>query len=94
MEIQSNIAPSSLLDGLAPKTGTSARDDLFASMMDRLLAEAATRRRELAQAGEAERRAPVRPERPKPLRGDYGQSQRQGRHVTTWNRALPLRTGA
>jgi len=72
MEIQPNIAPSSLFDSLSQKQGAGDKGDMFASMMDRLIADAANRKREQAKAAaEAEeRKTPVRPDRPKPRHAD------------------------
>ena len=51
MDIQSNKIAASLFDGLAQSQqtqGTGAKDDLFSKMMDRMLADAAARKREQA----------------------------------------------
>lgn len=56
MDIQSNKIAASLFDGLAQSQqtqGTGAKDDLFSKMMDRMLADAAARKRE--QAADAAR---------------------------------------
>lgn len=56
MDIQSNNIAASLFDGLAQSQqnqGTAAKSDLFSKMMDRMLADAAARKRE--QAADAAR---------------------------------------
>ncbi|MBP2229143.1 hypothetical protein J2847_002437 [Azospirillum agricola] len=52
MEIQSNIAASSLFDGLSqPQAqGTGTKDDLFSKMMDRMLSDSIARKRDQADA--------------------------------------------
>ncbi|MBP2298793.1 flagellar hook-length control protein FliK [Azospirillum picis] len=79
MAIQSNSIAASLFDGMAQPQqthGTAAQNDMFSKMMDRMLADAAARKREQAaaeardsgreakeaRAAESQRKAPVRPE--------------------------------
>jgi len=53
MEVQSNNIAASLFDGLGQSQqtqGTATKNDLFSKMMDRMLAEAAARKREQADA--------------------------------------------
>ncbi|MBP2311918.1 flagellar hook-length control protein FliK [Azospirillum soli] len=72
MEIQSNATAASLFESLSQKEGAGAKGDMFASMMNRILTEAANRKREQAQADAeaADRKAPVRADRPKPRHAD------------------------
>ena len=76
MEIQSNATAASLFESLSQKEGAGAKGDMFASMMNRILTEAANRKHELAEAQAraeaADRKAPVRADRPKPRQVDAG----------------------
>ncbi|ANC91748.1 flagellar hook-length control protein FliK [Azospirillum humicireducens] len=95
MDIQSNNIAASLFDGLAQSQqtqGAAAKNDLFSKMMDRMLADAAARKREQAadaardsanqakdaRAADAQRNAPVRAEpKPDPNRDTRAQTARR-----------------